>query len=210
MLHQARISFALVTLAFTTTINAAFIDTTDALRRTSMIDTNYHRIKSVEMIPCLVNCDFDFFFNDSVLIPSSCRTYSNAGRCGLSFEMDYARKTGSASFAADNSTDIEFETGLLVDARFSFEPIVERKALWSYDCTTSNDCATKYFQKHISHYIRLTEQLETLQNLMSSLLYNDSNLPNVHQCYSDRNTFKDCQSGICTHYWMASENSTAT
>ncbi|CAF0966717.1 unnamed protein product [Adineta ricciae] len=204
MLHRGRISFALLTLAFATSI----IDTKNALRRTSMIDTKYHQTKSVEMIRCLVNCDADFSFNDSVIIPASCRTYSNAGRCGVSFEMDYVRKTGSISFAADNATDIVFETGLLVDARFSFEPNVERKALWSYECATDNDCATKYFQKHISHYIGLTEQLETLQNLMSSLLYNDSNLPTVHQCYRDRDTFEDCQSGICTYSWVGGDNST--
>ena len=116
--------------------------------------------------------------------------------------MNYIKSTGSVEFKIDNNTDIDFNVTIRADAQFTFESSVERQVLWSYECTTSDNCTTKYFQKYISYYIGLTKQLQTLYDQLSILVFTGSSLSNVEQCYNTPNTFQYCKDGVCVYAWV--------
>ena len=44
-------------------------------------------------------------------------------------EMDYMENSGSVTFDLDDSTDIDFNSSIAVNAKFTFEPTITRKTM---------------------------------------------------------------------------------
>ncbi|CAF1545570.1 unnamed protein product [Adineta ricciae] len=201
MLYPTGLLLVLITLAFAEN---------NVLFRRSTFEENVHETENIAMISCLHNCKFEFSFNDSVTVPSSCRSYLRSTKCTMILEMDYMENSGSVTFDLDDTTDIDFNSSIAVNAKFSFEPTITRKSVWSYECATGNECNAKYFKKYISHYMNLTKELETLQFHLSDVLYANNKSKTVEQCFNKQTTLESCNDGTCMLSWNDSQNSTTT
>ncbi|CAF1421681.1 unnamed protein product [Adineta ricciae] len=174
-------------------------------------DSHRRLLVKSKLINCLYECVFEYYFNGSFIIPSTCETYVSSRKCSFKFIIDYMKYKVGVLFEYDNQTDTDFDASISAFGEFSMKKEhSSRSVMWTYVCSNHDNCSTNYFNQYIAHYVQLTEQFQTLNNRFSTLLdYIGSNSSKVQQCYNNSDTLQSCIDGSCVYNWVPERNVTA-
>ncbi|CAF1508167.1 unnamed protein product [Adineta ricciae] len=139
--------------------------------------------ESAKLKSCLYQCDFEYYFNGSSAIPSTCDTY-------------------------DNGTDLEFDSGLgSMGAFYIQKKQTNRVVFWTYVCSNSDNCSTDYYNQYISYYVGLTKKVQRLHARLHKILdFTGSSSSNVQQCYNNSDKLQSCINGSCVYERIPDSN----